>query len=395
MLFKTAFRIIVYEKEKFSGAVVGVALATFLMILQCGFYLGYQRDITVVIDSVEADIWIVPKGQPLFDGWAAMDDLPYYRMKEHPDVARVARMVWGFAPCRVPSTGGRDTVEVLGFEFDSGVTLAMDVVRDGPEGEPAEASRRAVAREDLAALLRPDGHVLVGRKDCEKLAITELGVDGVEVVDRKATAVGVVEEVHLFTTAGFIMTDLDNGRAFLRVPSNHASYMVASCRPGADAARVVRELQAVFPEHDALTARAFHDRAATYWSTRTGIGPVLLLSAALATVVGFMIVMLAFYISTVDKLPIFACMKALGASGFEVVSILVFQIIIVFFIGCGLAGAGLHVALAFLARTTISTVVTPNLVAAGVGTTALCSAFSALLSIRQVISTDPGEAFRT
>ena len=51
MLFKTAFRIIIYEKEKFSGAVAGVALATFLMILQCGFYLGYQRDITVVLDS--------------------------------------------------------------------------------------------------------------------------------------------------------------------------------------------------------------------------------------------------------------------------------------------------------------------------------------------------------
>ena len=41
MLFETAFRIVVHEKEKFSGAVVGVAIAVFLMILQGGFYLGY------------------------------------------------------------------------------------------------------------------------------------------------------------------------------------------------------------------------------------------------------------------------------------------------------------------------------------------------------------------
>ena len=120
-----------------------------------------------------------------------------------------------------------------------------------------------------------------------------------------------------------------------------------------------------------------------------------MLSAVLATLVGFMIVMLAFYISTIDKLPIFACMKALGASGAEVVSILVFQVVIVFVLGCGFAGLGLHVALTFLAKTTISTVVTRELVLAGVGTTALCSAFSSLLSIRKVISTDPGEAFRT
>ena len=103
MLFKTSLRIIVNEKEKFSGAVAGVALATFLMILQCGFYLGYDRDITVVLDSIDADLWVIPKNQPLFDGWDAMDDLPYYRMREHPEVAKVARLVWGYAPFRLPA----------------------------------------------------------------------------------------------------------------------------------------------------------------------------------------------------------------------------------------------------------------------------------------------------
>src|SRR4051795_13197668 len=123
MLFKTAFRIIVHEKEKFSGATVGVALAVFLMILQWGFYLGYRRDITVVLDSVAADLWIVPKNQPLFDGWMTMDDLPYYTAQAHPDIQQVARLVWGYAPCRVPATGGLDTVELLGMEFDTGLGL--------------------------------------------------------------------------------------------------------------------------------------------------------------------------------------------------------------------------------------------------------------------------------
>ena len=42
-------RIIIYEKEEFSGAVAGVAF-TFLMILQCGFYLSYRSNITVVLE---------------------------------------------------------------------------------------------------------------------------------------------------------------------------------------------------------------------------------------------------------------------------------------------------------------------------------------------------------
>ena len=39
MLLKTAMKIVLHEKEKFLGAVVGVTLALFLVILQSGFYL--------------------------------------------------------------------------------------------------------------------------------------------------------------------------------------------------------------------------------------------------------------------------------------------------------------------------------------------------------------------
>jgi hypothetical protein len=74
MLFKTALRIVVHEKEKFGGAITGVALAIFLLLLQWSFNLGYKRDITVVQDCVRADIWIVPKNQPMFDCWMSMDD---------------------------------------------------------------------------------------------------------------------------------------------------------------------------------------------------------------------------------------------------------------------------------------------------------------------------------
>jgi putative ABC transport system permease protein len=378
MLFKTAYRIIIHEKEKFSGAVIGMALATFLMILQCGFYLGYLRDTTIVLDSVEADIWFVPRNQPLFDGWMSMDDLPYHQSRSHPDIESVGRLVWGYASYRLPETGGKETVEVLGMDFDSGVGLKMKL--DIP---------------DAAAMLRPDGHILIGRKDRPKLNVDEPGGDGIEINGRRAKVVGFVEDVHLFTTAGFVLTDLDNGRSFLDVPPDHATYMVARCRPGADPEEVARELQASYPEHEVMTAQAFHDRAALYWSTQTGIGPVLMLTAFLAILVGFLIVMLAFYVSTIEKIPLFACMKALGASASEVVSILGFQVLIVFVLGCALAGLALHVALTLLAGTTISVVVTPNLVLAGCGITAVCSALSSLLSIRKMISTDPGEAFRT
>lgn len=378
MLFKTALRIIVHEKEKFGGAVAGVALAIFLMLLQWGFYLGYKRDITVVQDCVDADVWIVPKNQPMFDGWMTMDDLPYYRALEHPGVAHTSRLIWGYAASRVPGTGGKDTVEVLGIEFESGMRLNFDL-----------------PQTDLAELLRPDGNILVGRKDRRKLGIPTAGIDGMEILGRRATPVGFVDEVHLFTTAGFVLTDLANARAFLRVPESHTTYVVCKCKPGADVAKVVRDLQAAVPEHDVFAATKFHDKAATYWAQATGIGPVFLLSAVLAVLVGFLIVMLAFYVSTIEKIPVFACLKALGASDWEIIQILIWQLVIVFILGCCVAGLGLWGALSVLAKTTISVVVTKGLVTAGVAVTALCSAASSMLSVRKLVTTDPGEAFRT
>lgn len=377
MLLRTAVRILWHEKEKYGGAVAGVALAVFLVILQGGFYFGFRRDITVVLDSIDADIWVIPKNQPLFDGWVAMDDLCYWKMMGHPDVAGLSRVVWGYAPWRLPDTGGKDTVEVLGVEFDSGIRLKLDL-----------------PPTDLSALLRPDGHVLVSNKDAEKLGVDRYRRDGIEINGRKAIPVGSAGDVHLFTTAGFVLTNLDNGRDFLRKSEGQASYFVCKCRPGADVDRVRRALQRAMPEHDVMATRQFHEQTATYWTTRTSIGPLLALCSVLSVVVGFLIVMLAFYVSTIEKIPVFACMKALGASNVEVVTILVSQAAIVLALGCLIGGAGLKAATCVLAHTTISVQITPELVAAGLGVTILCSGISSLLSIRKLISADPGEAFR-
>jgi len=378
MLVKTAIRILVHEKEKYAGAVAGVAMAVFLIILQWGFYLGFHRDITVVLDAIDADVWIVPKSQPLFDGWVAIDDLAYGTLSEHPDVEKASRLAWGYAAVRLPKSGGTDTIEVLGVEFDSGIGLRFDL-----------------PRRPMSSLLQPAGHVLIGEKDRGKLGVNEPEVAGMEINGRKAVPVGFVPRVQLFTTASFALTDLDNARAFLRVPSSHASYLVCKCRPGADVARVVADLRRAVPDHDVLTSEQFHDKASDYWGKRTSIGPLLLISSALAVSVGFLVVVLAFYLSTVEKIPVFACMKALGASNGEILRILIFQSAIVFALGCAAACVSLYAAVLILAHTSISVVVTKTVILAAVAASAAASAGSSLLSVRRVLTTDPGEAFRT
>jgi hypothetical protein len=59
------------------------------------------------------------------------------------------------------------------------------------------------------------------------------------------------------------------------------------------------------------------------------------------------------------------------------------------------AGIGLYTTVWFLRDSTITVVITPVLVGIGVGVMLICSAAGSLLSIRKLMTTDPGEAFRT
>ncbi len=378
MLLKMAIYTVWHEREKLSGAIAGVALGIFLVIFQWGLYFAYKRDTTIVLDAFDADIWIVPKNQTAFDGFAQMDDLPYWRAKRTPGVEDVARIVWGDAAWRIPESGGIDYVQVLGIDLESSIKARFHF-RD----------------QDVPRLVRPDRHVLIGSKDREKLGVDERPDGPFEISDRQAFVVGFVDDVRLFTTAGFVLTDAENAREFLQLPPLHVSYVVCKCLPNANVADVVRRLRSVIPEHDVLTTPEFRDLCFRHWETVSGIGPLILLSSILGVTVGFLLVIVTFYISALEKLPVYGCLKALGGTVGEIAAIEGVQVLVVFLLGSATAGAILLATMAAIRNSMISVWITPNLVLMGLGTMLACSALGALLSIRKLFLVDPGQAFRT
>ena len=378
MLLKMAICTVWREKEKLFGAVVGVALGVFLVVFQWGLYFAYKRDTTVILDAFDADIWIVPKNQSMFDGFTSMDDLPYRRAKEAAGVQDVARVVWGDSAWRTPTSGGKDYIQILGIDLESSI--------------PA---RFQYPVKDIPSLIRPDGHVLIGRKDREKLGVAARPDGPFEISGRQAFVSGYVDDVRLFTTAGFVLTDVDNARAFLGLPSSHVNFILCKCAPGANVSAVVRQLQTLIPEHDVLTTGQFHDLCSNYWETVSGIGPLIFVSSVLGVTVGFLIVITTFYISTIEKIPVYGCIKALGGTIGDIAAIVGVQVIVVFLLGAGIAGGAIFATMAALRNSMIVVLITPNLIAAGLGTMLACSAFGALISIRRLFSIDPGEAFRT
>jgi putative ABC transport system permease protein len=143
-----------------------------------------------------------------------------------------------------------------------------------------------------------------------------------------------------------------------------------------------------------MTGRELHDLTQGYWESRTGIGPILFLSAGLAALTGFLTVLLTFYLLTVQKLPVFAAMKALGASAGEIAALMALQAGLVFAAGAALAAVAVALTLGALGRTHISVVITTDTWLTVFGIIALACALACLPSVWKIRRLEPAEAFR-
>jgi putative ABC transport system permease protein len=379
MLTKTAFRILFHEKGKYAGVVVGVAMAIFLVLLQSGFYFGFRRDITVVADSFDADLWVSQRELLAFDYAAHFDDLPLWQIRGDAEVHAAAPVIIDWPRVRRVPDGATESGQLVGLDFSTGVSVDLGT----DEGF------------DCASALCVPGSVLVDEKHLGRIGPKHLGEVGIEIHGLAASVVGVMRGKKLFSTACLLVTDIDNARRFLGVPANRISFIAVKCKPGSDVRAVRARLQKRLPEQHVWTARDFHNLTQGYWVKLTGIGPVLWLSAALAALVGFLTVFLTFSHLTAEKLPVYAAMKAMGASTAELSGLVLVQIGALFGLGCVLAVAGVSLALLALSHTTISVMLTPRAALLGVGFMALCSLVAGLRALSKLAKVEPAEAFRT
>lgn len=378
MLARTAITILAREKGKYVGVVIGVAMSLLLVLLQFGFFLGFQRDITIVGDSFDADLWVTQRSLEAFDYVSHFDDLPRMQMLGDEDVLTATGIIADWARFRRMTDGATESGFLVGIEFTDGVKLDLGT-------DPSL---------DLASVLGVPGNVLVDEKHLDRIAPKATKGVGLEVFGLHANVAGTMKGKKLFSTACLLVTDMENARRFLKSPANRVSFIAVKCRPGADVAAVQARLQAGLPEQRVWTSREFHDLTQNYWIRLTGIGPVLLLSAGLAALVGFLTVFLAFSQLTAEKMPVYAAMKAMGASTAELSGIALLQIGVVFGLGCLIALSALMVSLAVLAHTTISIVLTPGIALLGVLFMASCSVAAGMRALLRLAKLEPAEAFR-
>jgi putative ABC transport system permease protein len=243
--------------------------------------------------------------------------------------------------------------------------------------------------------LRNQDAVIIDESERKKLGNPELG-DTVEIMNHRARIVGFTRGMRSFTTTPFIFTSLRRSHRYgwLTEKGRLALYYLVKVKPGFDIDTVRRAIQANIEGVEVHTREAFSQRTRMYWLFETGVGFGFLAASVLGLLVGGVTTSQTLYTMTLDKLPEFAVLKALGTTMFELSSVVLTQSLICG--GVGLAvGLGVSFALAPLAELAGTTVLIPWPLVVGVAvlTVCLCSGAS-VFSILRLRRVDPAMVVR-
>ena len=218
--------------------------------------------------------------------------------------------------------------------------------------------------------------------------------DTLELNDHRGVVVGICKVSRTFQSQPVIYTTYSRATTFAPRERKLLSFVLVKASPGADQAVVCENIRNA-TGLEAYPAEAFKWKTTVYFMKNTGIPINFGIAVILGFLVGTAIAGQTFYNFTLDNLRFFGALKAMGASNFTLLRMILLQSSLVGAIGYGL-GVGLAALMGFATRNTELAFRMPwqLLVITGSAVIVICAA-SAMLSMYKVFRLEPAIVFKS
>jgi putative ABC transport system permease protein len=375
-----ALKMLFADPVKLAGLVFGIAFSTLLMAQQGGFFIGLiSRAANVVTEAEGVSIWVMDPRTETVEGPTPMRDGELFRVRGVPGVAEAYPLVQASATLR---TDARRSSVAAFLGIDDARLIGINprfVV-----GQPEDLRQPdAIAIDQLGfSRLWPGEPLAVGKT--------------LEVNDRRAVVVAITDALPGFAAPVIVYTRLSQALAYTPGGRNRLSFVLVREAEGEDPAELARRISAQTGLL-ALTTPAFQRRSIDFVLANTGIAPSFGVVIALGAVVGILVSGLTFTLFINDNLRQFGVLKAVGASNWTLLGMVLTQAATVAFIGFSI---GLWIASGFFdgvnqPQSDLKGFWLPWQVAVMVGAATLAIVlFAAFASIRRVLRLDPAIVFR-
>jgi putative ABC transport system permease protein len=395
-----ALKMLVGDRAKFLGIVLGLTFAALLITQQGSIFCGLMlRTCGQVTDITGADLWVMDPTVRYIDDVKPMLENSLYRVRGVEGVLWAVPLYKGQARVKINpdvATGNRAAV------IEQVILLGLDDATLVGAPPPYR-----ILAGNLRDLRLPDA-VFVDSERLSKLypdedwnELRRLGKDfyrrflrrQLEMNDHRAVIVGVCEATRTFQTNPVVYTTYSRAKNYAPQERKILSYILAKTEPGVTSEVVADRIRAT-TGLGAKTSSQFSWMTIDYYARYTGIPVNFGITCLLGFLVGTAIAGQTFYNFTIENIKQFGALKAMGVSNRRIVGMILLQALVVGLLGYGL-GVGLAALFGCRVQGTELAFFTPwQLLPITAAAIVLICVLSSLVSVQRVIRLEPAIVFR-
>lgn len=386
-MFYIAFRMLVGDRGKYLGIILGISFASLIMTQQPGIFTGIMtRAYSFITDLGLPDIWVMEPTVQYIDDVKPMPGTYLYRVANVEGVAWAKPLFKGVIQARLHN-GTFQTCNLIGVDD---ATLI---------GVPA-----IILQGKLEDLRRPDGIIVNEEGANDKLASPPAYPGGpkiplhvgqeIELNNHRAVVVGIAKTTRAFQSQPVIFTTYANATTYMPPQLNRLSFILVKAKPGENL-KVLCERIKRLTGLVAHTRDNFKDMTVNYYLKYTALPINFGVSVLLGFLVGAAIAGQTFYNFTLENLRYFGVLKAMGTSEKTLLLMIIFQSVVVSFIGYGIGVGGTAVFSLFTQNTTVAFRFPWQLFVFSIIGVTVIGSIAALLSIRKVMQLEPAIVFKS
>ena len=373
-----AWKMLVGNRVKYLGIVFGVMFAALLIAQQSSIFCGLMSLTISQIRDVEGPgIWVMDGNVQFVDDVKPLADTELFRVKGVPGVEWAVRFYKGLARARLEE-GTYEQMILLGLDDDTLV------------GAPGGIFMGSIAdlRKPDAVIMDDAGYMRIWPNEPFRLGRV------FEMNDRRAVLVGLTKASRTFQSFPIVYTRYSQAVLFAPPERKVLSFVLANARPDVPAEEVCRRIEEQ-TGLQAVTKQQFIWKTIRHYLAKTGIPVNFAITVFLGFLVGTAIAGQTFYLFTVENIRQFGALKAMGASNWTILCMVLFQSLQVGLIGYGV-GVGLAAVFGWASRglTKLAFFMPWEVLALTAAAVFLIVLLASLLSIRRVLVVDPAIVFR-
>jgi putative ABC transport system permease protein len=382
-----AIKMLVGDRGKYIGIITGITFASLLITQQLSIFTGLMaRTYGFITDTGQADIWVMDDKVKFIDDITPMQDTELYRVRSVEGVSWAVPLYKGMLRARL-SNGNFQTCNVIGLDDST--------LMGGPpkmiEGRLEDLRRsEGVIIDAVGAhgkLAKPSGDPNIPPEP------VKVG-DTLELNDHRAVVVGICEVSRTFQSQPMIYTTYSRATLFAPQERKLLSFILAGKSSVEDAESLCDRIEAQTGLM-ALSSGEFKQKTYDYFIENTGIPINFGIAVVLGFFVGTAIAGQTFFQFTHDNERYFGALKAMGATNFMLLKMILLQAMVVGVVGYGL-GVGAASFIGYMSSGSELAFLMPPvlLLFTSVAVLVICL-FSALISIIKVMRLEPAIVFKT